>query len=376
MKRNFKGKAPRWFDKKIALAGLGLAAVGLLLIHPVSTWWELRGTKVAGIQTGPPQTIGSIPYWDQSDAIASFKEHTDQFDFITVFWYALRSDGSIGQYPYANIDTDFVAYAQEHGVKVQVLIANLPTEDEGGDWDWKRVDKVISSASARQKHIAEIVALVKQYKFDGVNIDYEALRQRQRKDFTAFIRELAEALHREGKHLGVSLHAKVGENNLRYSNGSQAQDWKELARYADQLRIMTIEQHWESSGPGPAASVAWMEPILKYAQKLIPADKLFVVMPLYGYDWTAGERRATGLTYEHVQALIAQYNPTVKWDGKSTSHYFAYTADGEKHTVWFEDARSTRERLKLLQRLGLSNLSFWRLGNEDERVWEAVTRRK
>lgn len=317
------------------------------------------------------RVAAAIPYWDQAAAWKSFMQQATLFDSISLFWYVLRQDGSIDAYPAARVDRSMITQAQAAGVKVLALIANLPAEDEGGDWDAERVAMVIGTDEARARHIEEIVELVRRSNFDGVTIDYEALPGNQRRNFTRFIEELAQALHREGKLLAVALHPKVGEGNPRYANGSQAQDWKQLAQQADHLYLMTYEEHWATSQPGPAASLPWLEEILMYARAHIPADKLFVGIPLYGYDWS-DSRRARGLTYADVQALVSTFDPRVEWDSEAGSWHFTYTRDGQDHEVWFEDARSVQAKLDLIQNLKLSNVAFWRLGDEDQSVWPIV----
>src|SRR3989344_3716526 len=266
-------------------------------------------------------SLAWIPFWDQEAAFASYKKNADLFPFISLFWYGLRPDGSIRKYLYAVEDKSIIAFAHSKRTKVLVLVANLPDEDDKGDWDYKRVDKVISSAPARKEHVGDLVALTKRLGVDGVNIDYEALRGYQKDNFTAFIKELSLALHSNGKILAVALHPKVREGDPQYSNGSEAQDWYELAKHADQLHVMTYEEHWNTSPPGPIASVAWVRSVLNYALSIIPREKLFAGVPLYGYDW-GGSSKASGLTYQDVQRLRGTYKPKILWGSIAQSHYF------------------------------------------------------
>ena len=315
--------------------------------------------------------LGWIPFWDQDTAFASFKQNPDLFSHVSLFWYLLRSDGSVRKYIYAEEDMSIINFAHAKGVKVLALVANLPDEDEGGDWDAARVNKVISSEAARKKHVTDLVNLAKKHGFDGINIDYEALKGYQKESFTLFIKELASKLHQNGKVLAVALHPKLRENDPAYSNGSQAQDWGQLAGYADQLHLMTYEQHWETSGPGPIASVPWVRSILNYAKKLIPSYKLFAGVPLYGYDW-GGSAKAKGLTYQEVQNLINKYKPKIVWDASAKTHCFSYIVGGVNHTVWYEDDASFSAKLDLFNNMAIPNLAFWRLGGEDTRVWSSL----
>ena len=315
--------------------------------------------------------LGWIPFWDQGPAFASFKQNPDLFSHLSLFWYLLRSDGSVKKYIYAQEDVSIINFAHARGVKVLALVANLPDEDEGGDWDGTRVSKVIGTASAREKHITDLVSLAKRKGFDGINIDYEALKSYQKENFTLFIRDLANELHQNGKILAVALHPKPRENDPAYSNGSQAQDWGKLARYADQLHLMTYEQYWKTSGPGPIAAVSWVESILNYAKRLIPSNKLFAGVPLYGYDW-GGRAKAEGLTFQEVQNLIKRYKPKIVWDASAKTRHFSYTVGGVNHTVWYEDNVSFSAKLDLFTEISVPNVAFWRLGGEDPQVWTTL----
>lgn len=333
---------------------------------------EDRGEKLAfqSLEQVDGKVLAWIPYWDQAAAVASYKKQAEQIDFIGVFWHALLRDGTIGKYPYAQVDRELIKYAQGQGTKVLAVIANLPTEDERGDWDAARVELVIASPESRERHIADIVALVKEYNFDGVNIDYEALAGRQRDNFTRFIKELAAALHAENKILGVSLHAKFEEGNRGYENGSQAQDWAALAQAADQLYVMTYEQHWETSGPGAIAGREWIQPILEFARQEIPQTKLFAGLPLYGYDWPP-MGPAEGLTHEKVIARLRQYGAQPKWDAAAGEWYFFYNDEaGGRHEVWYQDAATVAAKVKIFEEQLIPNVALWRIGGEDPAIWQ------
>ncbi|OGY25890.1 MAG: hypothetical protein A2Z11_04145 [Candidatus Woykebacteria bacterium RBG_16_43_9] len=333
--------------------------------------YDISERVLSGSRQNSGLVLGWIPFWDQDTAFATFKQNADLFTHVSLFWYLLRSDGSVKKYIYAQEDTSIINFARARGVKVLALVANLPDEDEGGDWDAARVNKVISSEAARKKHVTDLVNLAKKHNFDGINIDYEALKGYQKTSFTLFIKDLANNLHQNGKILAVALHPKPRENDPAYSNGSQAQDWEKLAGYADQLHLMTYEQHWETSGPGPISAVPWVRSILDYAKKLIPSYKLFAGVPLYGYDW-GGSAKAEGLTYQEVQNLIKRYKPKIVWDASAKTYHFSYIVGGISHAVWYEDDASFNAKMDLFNEISVPNVAFWRLGGEDTRVWSSL----
>jgi len=328
--------------------------------------------------------IGWIPYWDQPNAFESFKNNASFFDYVSLFWYRLDAQGNVTTYQYANEDTSIIEFAKQHNVKVLALIANLPEYFEGGDWDADRVQRVIGSASARSRHVADLVALVDRHDFDGINIDYEALRGSQRNDFTLFIKELSEALHKKGKVLGVALHPKTGENNPWEDNGSHAQDWLELAKYADQLHFMTYGEHYLESDAGPVASDAWVTHVLDYAVDRLGVDpsKIYMGLGLYGQEWYEGSNgNMIGvddeLTLRKASRKLEESRAKVQWDYSSGSPYFAFypsERSGRKHVIWFENGNSIETKIDVALKNRVTGLALWRLGGETEDVWPVIQR--
>jgi spore germination protein YaaH len=311
----------------------------------------------------------AIPYWDQENAVESFKENADVIDSISLFWYYIDSDGDIVNYEYAEEDESIIEFAHEKGVKVSAVITNLP---EQGTWSSKLIENVMKDRASVNKHIADIKNILDEKNFDGVTIDYESVNPSQQRKFTEFIRLLSQELDKEGKYVEVALHPQEDESSQkRYA----FQNWEELAKYADRIYIMAYEEHWDEGDPGPPASIPWLIDILEYEREQdIPREKMLVGIPLYGYDWdTDSEEPANGLTYEEVQSIIGSQAVTPKWDKKSKTSYFKY---GDSHEVWYEDLRSFEHKLQLVIDYDMEGITFWRLGGEDPRIWDVLRKIK
>lgn len=322
-----------------------------------------------------PQIISWIPYWDQEQATSRFREKVEQIDFISPFWYSLRSDGTIAKYKPAKLDREMIEFAQDHNVPVLILIANLPDFGDGRDWDWRRVDRAIRDESDRIEHIQAIMELVDLHSADGVSIDYEALRGSQREYFSTFIKALANSLHEHDKILGVAIHPKTREGDPQEANGSQAQDLFAISTAADQLYFMTYDEHNTSSDPGPTGSLPWMREVLSYAVHEVGVDptKIFLGIPLYGYDWQMnGNGNAEGIEYAQVQELLRTHEPEVRWMPELGEHTFRYIENENEQEVWFNDAQSMRKKSTLVQEFGLAGIAFWRIGQEDPNIWNEL----
>lgn len=311
--------------------------------------------------------LGSIPYWDQARAYSMFQKHVDDTDALSLFWYRLDGNGNIGKYQYASEDMSIVRFAQEKGVKVLALIANLPDD---GNWDSSRVQKVIDTEEARRAHIASIIELVESKGYDGINIDYEFLEDSQTVDYTAFVNELGAALHAQGKILVVAIHAQQQGTETR------GQDIPSLTG-ADYLGYMTYDQHYETSDPGANAEIAWMRDVLEYAQSQgVPMQKILLGIPLDGYDWPQehGEwHEAIGVDYESALALAAREGATIQYDTSVEAPYIKYVdRSGINHEVWFEDVRSFEPKYELAKEFGVGGLLPWKFGAEDERIYDVL----
>lgn len=319
-------------------------------------------TPTAPISATETTVFGSIPYWDQARAIADFKAHAEVYDMISVFWYRLDGDGGIGKYQYATEDLSLISYARERGVKTLGLIANLP---ENGDWDPDRVDAAIGDPESRAAHIAAIRALAEEKGFDGINIDYEFLEDSQTDDFSAFIRDLAMGLHADGRILAVAIHAQ-------YPGGpTRGQDLRAL-QVADILALMTYDEHWETSEPGPVASLPWVREVLTYALSLgLDAKKIYMGLPLYGYDWPEGGN-ADGREYEDVVRIANHAGAEVRFDAFAASPVVTYEDAGQSRELWFENVQSFEAKFRLADEYGLGGVHLWRLGREDARIYNVL----
>ena len=114
--------------------------------------------------------------------------------------------------------------------------------------------------------------------------------------------------------------------------------------------------------------------VLDYAVTVIPAEKLFLGVPNYGYDWPLpfqqGVTRAQSISNQRAIELAIQHNIAIQFDETAQSPYFHYTdASGVVHEVWFEDARSMAAKLRLIAAYGFRGAGFWNLMRPFSQTW-------
>ncbi len=113
--------------------------------------------------------------------------------------------------------------------------------------------------------------------------------------------------------------------------------------------------------------------MLDYAVTAIPPRKILMGMPNYGYDWNLPYRQGTAartLSNDGAVNLAASRRVAIQFDNTAQAPYFYYTDDaGTRHVVWFDDARSIRARLLLVDEFNLAGVSYWTINRYNAQNW-------
>lgn len=105
--------------------------------------------------------------------------------------------------------------------------------------------------------------------------------------------------------------------------------------------------------------------VLSYALTVIPAQKIHLGIPNYGYDWTLpfirGESKATTLGNVQAVQIAIENHAEILFDQIAQSPYFHYIKNDLLHEVWFEDVRSMNAKFDLIENYGLRGCSYWNI---------------
>ena len=280
---------------------------------------------------------------------------------IIPFSYNITKAGAV----FGDHDGDAASLAKLRSLNNYALIHNIA----GNMFDGELVHQVLSSSTKRSALVSNIYQLLRKNGYGGVNIDFENLRPSDRDLFNAFMRELSAKLRPGGYRVTISVPAKTADYATSVWFGTF--DYATLGLYADRIMLMTYDEHSKVSGPGPVASIGWVERVLRYATSQIPAEKIILGLAGYGYDWT-GFGKARAITYPQVMNLLEKHSVSANWDPASKSPYFTYFSGGTRHTVWYENSASLSAKVDLVARFGIRGVALWRLGFEDQRLWQVV----
>lgn len=338
----------------------------------VMAWLLGWGGVMAADAAQPPgllQWSGWLVYWDLDDGFRALTALGPSAGEIAVFAYHFNDDGRLVaaapelEHAMARLQR---TRAEGPSRTILVTLVNDRTGPNGLTLkDPVIVHQVLASPDARAAHIHDILTV--SAPFDGVEIDYENLRLEDRAAFTAFVEALADAVHQRGQRLAVVVQPKVKE---------VFKDGPALAAAADEIKVMAYHYHWATGAPGPLAPPGWVAEVADYAAETIPLQKRCVALTMHGFDWPVS-KPATSIDYHQAMALASAHRARIRRDRDSASPYFRYRAADGLHEVWFEDAASLREKVKVLHRAGIPHIAMWRLGGGDpDFLHEAAARVK
>jgi len=303
--------------------------------------------------------LGWVVEYSSKSVEVYYQQH-DKFTWVSPTWYVIDSNGNVIEKVY---DKDFVEKSKKWGVKVLPLVAN-----EGFQAEVCR--RIFENEDIRKKVIEKLLQIVLERGYDGINIDFEGIYPEDRDKFTQFMKELYTVFKKHGKIVSIDVAAKTSDVKTGWAG---PYDYKELGKYTDLFIIMIYDYHWPGGQPGPISSLDWFEKVLDYALQTVPKEKIVAGIPFYGYDWPASGR-AKGLTYVMAIELAKKYGVKVIFDNKEGEATFTYTIGWDKHTVWFNIAKSTELRIQIALKKGVNKIAAWRVGQEDPLTWKVIER--
>ncbi len=277
------------------------------------------------------QISGWIPYWRSIDGAKDALTHLDQLDTIHPFGYSVNADGTLNDLAKIN-KQQLTETAATKGWRDLFKTARSKDVDIIPTITWTNgteIDQILSNKKSRTKHIDEIARLVKQEKFDGINIDYEQKLSKTKNNFSLFLKELKSKIGKN-KSLICAVEARTPPDsyyrtipaNLEYAN-----DYKQIGKYCDQVQILAYDQgraDFKLNGARagspyiPVADKDWVRKVVQLAAKEIPKNKIILGAATYGNEyqvtvspnWFQSYTKIRSVTPPQALATAAAYGAT------------------------------------------------------------------
>ncbi|MDO4322768.1 MAG: glycosyl hydrolase family 18 protein [Lachnospiraceae bacterium] len=277
---------------------------------------------------------------------------------LYIFSYGFTMEGNLISPPLD--DVWMINEARNAGVR---SVLTLTPFGPDGRFNNALIHSVVQNPAYKQNLIEQLLEIIEEKSYSGVDVDFEYILALDRDAFTAFVSDLANALRPLGCTTSVALAPKTsaGQTGLLY----EGKDYRGLGQAADSVLLMTYEWGYKYGPNMAVAPINLVRRVVEYAVTEIPAAKINLGIPNYGYDWPLPfvqgiTAAATIGNVEAIQIAIRNGAP-IFFDETAQSPFFQYDSEGIPHEVWFEDVRSIQAKFNLIKEFQLRGAGYWQL---------------
>lgn len=326
------------------------------------------------------EVFGFAPHWtfDRLDNV-----NWDVLTTLAYFGMEIDEDGSIiqddpGYQTFKSKKaTEVFKTAHSYGTKVVLTITQM---------DNYTIRSIMDSEEAQNRTIEQSVAEVKNRGIDGINIDFEYSGdpgQEYRDKFSRFVARLTDRMHQEvpRSKVTVSVYASAVKDPKIY-------DIAAIGNSADGIFMMAYDFAVASSDNAIPTAPLYGHKEGKYWYdvstavedflSLMPADKLILGVPYYGYNYPVssptvksrtGYGRGTAQTYSIAAESVHRDMDGIidykeGWDDYGKVSWKAYQLEetGGWRMVFIEDQKSLGIKYDFAKEKGLAGVGMWALG--------------
>ncbi len=277
---------------------------------------------------------------------------------LSLFSYGFTAEGAL--IPPASDDETAAREALLHGVTPTLTLTPL---DGSGHFNNNLVSSLVHSPSVQLALLRNLAAAMAEKGYLALNIDFEYILAEDRDAFTAFVKRTTDLLNQFEYTVTVALAPKNADDQP--GTLYEGIDYAGLGAAANGVLLMTYEWGYSYGPPMAVAPINQVRRVVEYALTRIPAEKISLGIPNYGYDWplpyVRGTTKASTLgNVEAVQTAVF-YGAEIQFDETAQSPFFDYWQYGIRHQVWFEDVRSYQAKFSLVREYGLKGIGIWQL---------------
>ncbi len=274
---------------------------------------------------------------------------------------------------------------------------NLKTLISVGGWTWsgKFSDAALTDAS-RTVFADSCVAFIKQYGFDGVDLDWEypvsgglnsnSKRPEDKQNFTLLLQKIREKLDTQGaldnKHYLLTIAGGAGSSYVKNV------ELTKLSQYLDYATIMTYDLHgmwdtysdlhaplYENLDASPQYKASVDSAVNRWLNASFPADKLVLGIPFYGYLFSSVTNTNNGLYQRYAGANSISYQAIV--DNYLTKPAFKRQFHSQSKVPWlfdgsifitYEDPQSITYKTDYIKSKNLGGAMVWELSQDPKEV--------
>jgi spore germination protein YaaH len=326
----------------------------------------ITNTKVeAASTTNASPTSSSILkifyFKDNTKALTSLFLHPSYIDVLAPQAYSIDDSGALT----GTIDPTILSFTQKNNIKMMPLVANK-------GFSKSTAEAILDDPSKQDLAINSLITEAGQQKYWGWQMDFEQIDASYKNKYSTFIEKMSAAFKVHNLVLSVAVIAQISSNPSDYPNDLWNRiigvyDYSSLSSNADFVTVMSYD---DPSSTGPIAPYPWLEEVINYSLKFIPAGKLSLGIPLYDWKWNNTSGKLIGIGgYTDVQNTLKRQHATTGYSIINQAPFIKYTIKKNHYEVWYENAKSVAKKISLIKQYGLQGFSAWVLGLETPNVY-------
>jgi cellulose synthase/poly-beta-1,6-N-acetylglucosamine synthase-like glycosyltransferase/peptidoglycan/xylan/chitin deacetylase (PgdA/CDA1 family)/spore germination protein YaaH len=312
--------------------------------------------------------------WDDN-SFASLRRNYNKLDWVIGEWgFVTRGADSLTIRVKPQVIELLNSQPPETRPSLFLMITNYvvsSTDSTKGQFDAAVVRAFLANPVARANAIRQLSAAVQKYGLAGTTLDMENFEAAVQPQVLSFAKELHDAMHGMGKLATQALAAYDDDGYVRRA-----------AAVNDKLFPMLYDEHYATGEPGPIASQRFYATQAARFARLVPPSKLILMVGAYGYDWNDAEavlnHQAELYSFQDVMRVARgsgrRSTPRPRLDPESLNPYMQWTSpDSTDHVLWYLDATTAYNEMRVGEALGVAGHAIWRLGAEDPAFWNVVS---
>jgi spore germination protein YaaH len=310
------------------------------------------------VKTSPKYISGFVIFYDKGTSQKEWIRNAGSLKEVYLDSATIRPDGNVDNFTPPAASKIVSKYKQ----KAQIAVSNYGHTN----FDSHELKTILENPKRSQKLVTNLVKMVKNTPYSGINIDFEQNPPGNAKPFVSFLSALHTAVQKEHKTLSIDVPPKT--KNDTWDTGY---DYVGIGKNVDEVLIMAYDYSYPGGKAGPIAPVGWVKSVLQYSVATIPVSKLKLGLPMYGYDWHG--HTTEGLNLSKVDNLMAQHKLKPKWDATDQEPYFTYQdASTGKNTVFYENQASINAKLQVAKQFHIPGIFTWYIGSGDTGTWNNI----
>ena len=277
---------------------------------------------------------------------------------ISPTWFSITSnEGTISSLASA----DYANKAHAKGMEVWGLIDNFSENIS--------TLETLSNRESREHIIQKLLEEAKRVGLDGINVDFEALKEEEVPHFIQFLRELS--ITCRANNLVLSIDDPVPQYTSFYNR-------KEQGIIGDYVIIMGYDEHTiGSEKAGSVASLPFVEEGIRLTLEEVPKEKVINGIPFYTRLWTEANNGIVSsqvFGMDEADQYVSEKGMDIYWNNDVSQNYGELQTENGIEKIWLEDEESLEAKMQLVEKYELAGSAAWKLGFERAGVWAVISK--